>query len=106
MPILVSCLLRASSEISKRQHIDTTDGPVDLFTHVAWPPFLRMFSLNSFLIPIHYAINPPTVPSYELLLKRDLVLRVHYSKEVHQHDHGHYLEGSQELAFLMSSWYI
>ena len=42
-----------------------------LLTHVCWPPMLWIPMIHSCLVPLRYAIAPPSVPDREDLLKRD-----------------------------------
>ena len=42
-----------------------------LLTHAFWPPIAWVLTISAFWTPINYALNPPTVPDRERLLKRD-----------------------------------
>ncbi|KAH8693557.1 putative glycosyl transferase [Talaromyces proteolyticus] len=42
-----------------------------LMTHAFWPPLTFLFICTSLWIPISYAIDPPSMPDREDLLKRD-----------------------------------
>lgn len=98
--VLVACLVQSSRNVLQRQHNSTEEVLLDLLTHVAWPPLLWLICLNSFIVPMQYAFNPPTIPNHEQLLKRDPVRRASYPKEVHHP--GHYRHpGSQELNYTM-----
>lgn len=96
--VLVACLVQSITKVLERQHKSTQALLVAFLTHVAWPPLLWLICLNSFAVPIQYALNPPTIPNHEQLLKRDLVRRASYPKEVH-HPGQYRRPGSQELNY-------
>ena len=50
---------------------DAEDKLVCLLTHAFWPPIAWVITLSAFWTPISYALNPPSVPDREELLKRD-----------------------------------
>lgn len=52
-----------------------------LLTHVAWPPMLWVPMIHSCLIPLRYAISPPSVPDREELLNRDPKTGVAHPKQ-------------------------
>ena len=97
--VSIICLARTSNRVLQRQHEGTEDFVVDLLTHVAWPPLLWLIWLNSFLIPLQYTLNPPTIPNHAQLLKRDPVRRASYPIEVKQTGQCRWL-GSQEFNYM------
>ena len=42
-----------------------------LLTHAFWPPIAWIVTISAFWTPISYALDPPSVPDREQLLKRD-----------------------------------
>jgi hypothetical protein len=52
-----------------------------LLTHVCWPPMLWIPMIHSCLIPLRYAIFPPSVPEREELLDRDSKTGVAHPKQ-------------------------
>lgn len=113
--VLLACLVRTGSKIPERQCESAPDILVKILTHMAWSPLLWLVCLDSFFIPLQYAVQPPIIPNHQQLLKRDPVLRARYPKEVHQPGQSRYL-GSQVMhytvvvaitaASFVFSWYI
>jgi cellulose synthase/poly-beta-1,6-N-acetylglucosamine synthase-like glycosyltransferase len=52
-----------------------------LLTHVCWPPMLWVPMIHSCLVPLRYAIAPPSVPDREELLDRDPKTGVAHPKQ-------------------------
>ncbi|KAK8211067.1 nucleotide-diphospho-sugar transferase [Phyllosticta capitalensis] len=52
-----------------------------LLTHAFFPPMLWVVTLTAFMVPLMYAISPPTVPDREELLDRDPKTGVAHPKE-------------------------
>jgi hypothetical protein len=52
-----------------------------LLTHAFWPPVSWILVVSAFWVPVSYAINPPSVPPRDELLKRDPKTLVAHPKE-------------------------
>lgn len=52
-----------------------------LLTHAGWPPMLWFPMVNAALIPLRYAIWPPSVPDWEEFLERDQKTSIAYPKK-------------------------
>lgn len=102
--VLVVCLVQTGNKVFQRHHESKKELLIDIFTHVAWPPLPWLICLNSFLIPLQYAFNPPTIPNHAQLLKRDPVRRASYPKEVQEPGQFPQL-GTQEVNYTISVFY-
>ncbi|KAL9126718.1 MAG: hypothetical protein Q9175_007875, partial [Cornicularia normoerica] len=62
--------------------------PLAIITSLAWPPVLWFICLDSFVVPIHSAFCPPSIPNRSQLLKRDPLRRASYPDEVREVEDG------------------
>ncbi len=51
------------------------DFAKQLMFRVDWPPVLWYFVCVSLMVPVTYALYPPTTPGYEQILRRDPIPR-------------------------------
>jgi hypothetical protein len=76
-----------------------------LLTHIGWPPMLWVPMMHAALIPLRYAIWPPSVPDREELLVRDPKTGVARPKEEWKNQRWTGTTHLQELMYTLATLY-
>lgn len=76
-----------------------------LLTHAGWPPMLWLPMINAALIPLRYAIWPPSIPDREELLQRDPKTSIAHPKPEWKNQRWSVTSHFQEVMYTLAAMY-
>jgi hypothetical protein len=76
-----------------------------LLTHACWPPMLWIPMVHACLIPLRYAISPPSMPEREELLKRDPKTSIAHPKKEWKDQRWTISNHFQEALYILATLY-